>query len=245
MEKLLNPKNLPLAAVGAGALGFVLQLCFLSSGAGESGLLARSHPVYPGLWALTLLVGILLVLGTRNLKQASRYGFNFPPSTIGAAGAAAAAAGILTSVFANVAAISDPLVLLDVLLGILSAGVLLFLSRCRWKGLHPSIIFHALVCVYLMVDLVCLYRLRSSDPQIQKYCFSLLASVSIMLASYYNAAFAANAGNRQKHTISHLFAVFFCLMGLPWSENPVFYLTMGFWMFTDLCNLTLAPKRTR
>lgn len=245
MEKLLKPNHLPWVAIGAGTLGFVLQVVFLSSGSNGAGMLPGNHPVFVALWVLTVLVGILLVLGSRDLKQAPRYSFNFPPSVMGAAGAAVGAVGVLISVIVNISGISHTLVLLDVVLGILSAGALLFLSRCRLKGLHPSILFHAVICIYLMVDLICVYRLRSSDPQIQKYCFSLLASVSIMLASYYNAAFAANAGDRQKHTISHLFTVFFCVMGLPWSENPVFYLTMGFWMYADLCNLTPIPQSKR
>ena len=244
MQKLLKPNHLPWAVIGAGTLGFALQMVFLVPGSNGAGMLPANHPVFVVLWILTVLVGILLVLGSRDLQQAPRYSFNFPPSVMGAAGAAVGAVGVLFSVLVNISGISHTLVLLDVVLGIFSAGALAFLSRCRLKGLHPSILFHAVICIYLMVDLICVYRLRSSDPQIQKYCFSLLASVSIMLASYYNAAFAANAGDRQKHTIFHLFAVFFCVMGLPWSDNPVFYLTLGFWMYTDLCNLSpISPKK--
>lgn len=245
MEKLLKHKNLPWAVLAAGALGIVLEIILLASGGDNGGLLVRGHFAYTLLWILTFAASALLVLGTWDLTQAAKFSFNFPPSVIAAAGTAAAAAGVLVATVRNLFAVSDFLVLMDVILGLLSCAALVFISRCRWKGMHPSVIFHAVVCVYLMVDLVCVYRLRSSDPQVESYCFSLLASVCIMLASYYNAAFAANSGNRRMHTLTHLAAVYFCLLSLPWGDNAVFYLTMAAWIFTDLCNLTPMPRNMR
>ena len=236
MENLLNTKNLPWAVLAAGVLGFILEL-LLSSFGGSF--------LYALLWVLTGLTAALLVWGTRDLKQAPKYSFNFPASPFGAAGAAAAAAGILICCITKLNSASDVLSLLDIVLGVGAAAALVFLSRCRWKGLHPSIVFHAVICVYLMVDLICVYRLRSSDPQVWKYCFSVLASVAIMLSCYYDAAFAANAGNRKMHTLSHLSAVYLCLLSLPMGGNPVFYLTMAAWAFTNLCSLIPMPRETR
>lgn len=239
MDKLLNPKNLPWAVLAAGALGFVLELILSAMDAGSG------HFLYMLLWVLTLGVAALLALGTRDLKQAPKYSFNFPASAVGAAGAAAAAAGILITTVAKLPSAADLLTVLDIILGFISAAALLFLSQCRWKGLHPSIVFHAAVCIFMMVDLICVYRLRSSDPQIWEYGFSLLASVAVMLACYYNAAFAANAGDRKMHTLFHLAAGYLCLLSLPLAETPVFYLTMAAWMFSNLCNLTPMPRKMR
>ena len=236
MEKLLNTKNLPWAVLAAGFLGFILELFLSSSG---------STVLYGLVWVLTVGAAALLVWGTWDLKQAPKYGFNFPASLIGAAGTAAAAAGILISSVVKIFSVSDLLSVLDVILGAAAAASLLSLSQCRWKGLHPSLVFHGLVCIYLMVDLVCVYRLRSSDPQVWRYCFSVLASVAVMLSCYYDTAFAANAGNRKAHTIAHLSAVYLCLLSVPLGGNPIFYLTMAVWMFTNLCNLTPMPRETR
>ena len=236
MEKLLNTKNLPWAVLAAGVLGFILELLLLAFGGSF---------LYTLLWVLTAATAVLLVWRTRDLKQAHKYSFNFPASLIGAAGAAAAAAGILISTVIKLFSASDTLSLLDIVLGLVATAAMLFLSRCRWKGLHPSIVFHAVVCIYLMVDLICVYRLRSSDPQVWKYCFSVLASVAVMLSCYYDAAFAANAGNRKMHTLSHLGAVYLCLLSLPAGGNPVFYLTMAAWTFTNLCDLTPMRRETR
>ena len=236
MEKLLHTKNLPWAVLAAGVLGLILELILSFSG---------STVLYGFVWALTVVTGALLVWSTWDLVQAPKYSFNFPASLIGAAGTAAAAAGILISSVIKIFSISDLLSILDVILGVGAAASLLFLSQCRWKGLHPSLVFPGLVCVYLMVDLVCVYRLRSSDPQVWRYCFSVLASVATMLSCYYDAAFAANTGNRKAHTISHLSAVYLCLLSVPLGGNPVFYLTMAAWMFTNLCNLTPMSRKTR
>lgn len=236
MKKLLHTKNLPWAVLAAGVLGFILELILSSSG---------SSVLYGLVWALTIGTAGILVWGTRDLKQAPKYGFNFPASIIGAAGAAAAAAGVLICAVIKIFSVTDLLSVLDVTLGVGAAASLLFLSQCRWKGLHPSVVFHGLVCVYLMVDLICVYRLRSSDPQVWRYCFSVLASVSIMLSCYYDAAFAANSGNRKMHTLSHLAGVYLCLLSLPVGGNPVFYLTMAAWLFTNLCNLTPMPRGMR
>lgn len=245
MERLLKPHNLPWAALSGGILGALLRILLIAAGTDERGLPVENHFANILLWVLTCSVAALLVYMTRDLKQAPKYSFNFPPSAVAAAGAAVAAAGVLISSISQLFSDIDGLTILDALLGLLCTAALLFISRCRWKGLHPSVIFHVVVCIYLMVDLVCVYRIRSADPQVQEYCFSLLASVCIMLASYYNAAFAANAGDRRLHTLSHLAAVFFCLQCLPRCENPVFYLTMAAWLLTDLCNLTPMPRRMR
>ena len=236
MEKLLHTKNLPWAVLAAGVLGFILELILSSSG---------STVLYGFVWVLTIGTAALLMWRTWDLKQAPKYSFNFPASVVGASGAAAAAAGILISTVINLFSVSDALSVLNIVLGLGATAAMLFLSQCRWKGLHPSIVFHAVVCIYLMVDLICVYRLRSSDPQVWKYCFSVLASVAVMLSCYYDAAFSANAGNRKKHTVSHLGAVYLCLLSLPVTENPVFYLTTAAWLFTNLCNLTPMPRETR
>ena len=233
---MMNTKNLPWAALIAGVLGFILALLF--SVRGETSL-------YLLLWVLTVVTFGLLIWFTRELKQAPKYSFNFPASRWGAVGTAAAAVGILTASINKIFYVTDALAALDVILGFSSVAALVFLTICRRKGDHPSAIFHAIVCVYLMVDLVSMYRLRSADPQVWEYCFSLLASVALMLGCYYDAEFAANNGHRGKHTLAHMAAVYLCLLSLPTADNPIFYLAMAVWMLTNLCNLTPMPRETR
>ncbi len=245
MEKLLKTANLPFFAAVAGVLGALIRFWLYATGLDEKNLLVSGHPGHVLIWVLVAAALAVVIWGTARLKQAAKYSFNFPASMIRAAGAAVAAGGMLATALIQFFSGGDILNLLAGILGLISTAVLLFLSRCSQKGLHPSVIFPAVICAYLMVHMICLYRTWSIDPQLEDYCFALLASVSLALACYQDAAFCANAGNRQLHTLFHLLAVFFCIVCLPWSDMPVFYLSMAVWMFTGLCNLTPAPRGIR
>lgn len=245
MNKLLKPSNLPWIILGAGILGAALRALLFATGMDEKRLLISGHGAQLLIWLLTAAVAVLLLMLTWDLKQAAKYSFNFPAFLAGAIGAALACVGIFITAIAELFSSADILSTLNGLLGLACAGALAFLAYCRWKGMHPSALFHIIICIYLMLRLVCQYRLWSADPQIQDYFFSLLATVCSMLASYYCAAFSANTGNRQLHTLFHLAGVYFCLVSVPHCDNPLFYLTMAAWLFTDLCNLTPMPRDKR
>ncbi len=235
MKTLLNPKYLPWYTLGFGFLAMIPAL-FLSLNGGTLPFLL--------LCVLALLLGGVLLWLTRDLKQAAKFSFNFPASLSGAIGTGAAGAGILAQLILRPHT-GDFLGIACTILGVAAAAALFFMARCRYLGLHPSVVFPAAVCLFLMVDLICIYRVRSADPQVWHYCFSLLASVCLMLASYYDAAFAANMGDRRKHTLSRLAALFLCMVSIMLDENAVFYLAMGVWMFTGLCSLLPMPRSRR
>ena len=245
MNKLFKPTQLPWFTLIAGIIGCSIRAWLYATGIDSKGLLLSQHPGQFLIWGFTGVVMILLILGTKDLIQAPKYGFNFPAQTVSAVGAALAALGILIASITQLGSFGDSFALADILLGFLSAAALGFLGYCRLKGKHPTVIFHAVICVYLMVHLICQYRLWSADPQIQNYAFSLLSSVCIMLSNFYSAAFDANEGKRRPHTFFHMASVYFCIVSAPYCEDPLFYLSMALWMFTDLCNLTPMPKGKR
>lgn len=245
LKEYLRTEYLPYAVLAAGCLGAFLRFLLFATGVDEKGLLVSGHATQPLLWVLTIGIGVMLVLATRDLKQAPKYSFNFPPSLFGTLGAGMAAVCLLITALQNLRAAADSLSVLAGVLGLLSAAALGFLASCRWGGKHPSALFSMVICVYLMVNLICLYRQWSGNPQTEAYCFSLLASVSAMFACYYSAGFAANTGNRQLHTLTHLAGVYFSFLALPKCENLLFYLALTLWLFTDLCDLTPMPRRTR
>lgn len=245
MKKYFKPEPLAWFVPVMGILCALVRWWLFATGLDEKNMLISSHPGNWLTWVLTALTLGTIVYGTLNLKQAPKYSFNFPASLFSAIGAAVAAVCILFVAFSSFSGSRDLLGVLDGILGLIGAAALGFLSYCRYKGLHPSLIFHSVICAYLMVHLVCLYRLWSADPQIQDYAFSLLATVSLMLANYYSAAFDANFGQRRPHAAFHLAAVYFCIVSLPYSDNALFYIAMAAWMLTDLCNLTPMPKEVR
>lgn len=244
MKKYCKPNYLPLAALAAGLIGALLRLWLLSSG-GENQLLENHHPANLLLTLLSLGLLLLLFFGTASLTHGSKYSYNFPPSLLRALGAAAAALGILVTGIQNLLAAADTLTTVSGISSLLAAGAMVFISLCRRNGKHPSVFFHSFVCLHLMVHMICQYRIWSVEPQIQTYCFHLLATVFLMLACYHSAMFDGNCGTRRAHTVMHLMAAFFCCLALVGDHTPGFYLTMGFWMFTDLCNLHPAVRRTK
>lgn len=245
MKKLLNPTNLPCIILAAGGIGLLLRIWLLGTGTDGKGFLVSGHPAEVLIWILTAAVIALLLYCTRRLLEASKYQFNFPQSLIGAIGCMLGAFGIAITSLSELLLNPDTLTLIASILGFLSAAALLFTSHCRWKGLQPNILCHALISLYLMFRLIGQYRHWSSDPQLQDYCFQLLATVCLMLAAYHRATFDANAGKRRPHTFFHLAAVYFCCLSLAGSDNIAFYLGTGAWMMTDLCSLIPLPEQKR
>lgn len=231
-------KFMPWAVLAAGVVGAICRGILFASGVDGKGLLISNHFAYSVLWALCALVAAMLLFGTWNLRQATKYRFNFPRSLFGSLGAAAAGICLLFYSLMPPFAQEDGLSLALGLVGILAAAAFVFLSYCRWKGLRPGALFYVILCVYFMLDLVHQYRLWSADPQLQDYVFSLLALVFVLLSCYYNATFASGDGNRKAHTFTHLAGVFCCVVTIPQCDAPLLYAALGLWLFTNLCNLT-------
>ncbi len=236
-------KHLPLGTLVAAILGGTLRAWLYTTGTDAAGLLVSSHPGHILILLLTALFAAFLLLGCLPLKQAARFGFNFPASPVSAAGCAIAAVGVFWDAIHRFN--GGFLQILTGLLGLVSAGALLFIAFCRLKGRHPSVVFNSVVCLYLMMTLINLYQSWSATPQLQDYGFALLGCVFAMLACYHDASFAANCGNRLLHTFFHLMAVYLCVLALPHNDSLFFYLCLSVWMFTGKCNLTpMGPITT-
>lgn len=241
MKNIFSPKNLPWAVVSAGGIGLLLRLWLLNSGIDEQGFFISGHLADILVWVLTAIVIIAVLLCTRSLQQATKYAFNFPESIIGGIGCLLGAAGIAIASIAELTVYDDALALATAILGLFGAVSLGYLGFCRYKGLRPSILCHCALCIYLMLRLINQYRHWSADPQLQDYCFQLLATVCLMLAAYHRATFDANLGKRRPHAVYHLCAVYFCCLSLAEVSNIAFYLGTGIWMLTDLCSLVPMP----
>lgn len=245
MKKFLNTSNLPLITLICGAVGFLLRIWLLSTGFDEKGLIVSGHPAIWLLWLLCIAMIVILVLGTSRLLEAPKYRFNFPASLPGGIGTALAAAGILICTLVEAFAGPDFFGIAVCVAGAITVPTLCWIGYCRWKGIHPSPVFHVAASVYLLLRLVWMYRQWSSDPQLQDYVFQLLALICLMLACYNRSAFDANMGNRRFYAIFSLGAVFCCLVSLPGCDSAVFFLSAGVWMLTNLCSLMPMKKYPR
>ena len=242
MKKRTTAVLLPWLILGFGILGALLRGLLYATGIDGRGLLVDFHIYHILLGILTVITGVCLVLLTRNLKQAGKYGFNFPKSVVSTVGSAAAAVGFAVSSVRLLLDGVQGIAVISAVLGLAGAGVLAFMAYNRFRGNQPSSVFSMVLCAFLMVRLIYCYRLWSADPQLQDYVFALLANVGAMLACYFNAAFAVGEGNRRMHTLLHLATVYCAVVCLPFSDDVIFYLSVAVWMFTDLCNLTPMPR---
>lgn len=241
MKNIFKSTNLPWIILTCGGVGLLLQLWLLGT-ADEKGLLASGHISEILLWILTCGVLALLLLLTRDLQEANKYSFNFPASNVGALGCLVGALGLAVSSVAELSQWGDMIAVAAAVCGVASAAALVFLAQCRRKGQRPNSLFHILICIYMAFRLISLYRHWSSDPQLQDYCFQLLATICLMLAAYHRADFDTGTGNRRSYAFFALAAVYLCCLSLTsWAEVP-FYLGCGAWMVTDLCSLRPLPR---
>lgn len=241
MKNILKSTNLPWITLACGGVGLLLQLWLLGT-ADEKGFVASGHISGILLWILTAGVLALLLLLTRDLQEANKFSFNFPASDVGALGSLVGALGLAVSSVAELAQWEDAVATAAAVFGVACAVTLVFLAQCRRKGQRPNSLFHVLICIYMAFRLISLYRRWNSDPQIQDYCFQLLATICLMLAAYYRANFDAGMGNRRSYAFFNLAAVYLCCLSLTsWAQVP-FYLGCGAWMVTDMCNLRPLPR---
>lgn len=232
----LKPKRLPPLIWIAGILGFGISLYIRLMGTDERGLLPNMHPMLIILLILTAIVMGLLFLGTRNLTDNLSYKKLFPPSIPALAGCILA--GIGTAVH-SILTLLDPLSVIGIVSGIfgcLSAVILVFVGLFRSKALRPHYLFHSILTIALVLQLISGYQYWNTVPQIQEFLFPLAASVFLMLAAYHRTALDGDCGSRKNFVFFSLGAGFFCCLAIPGEHWP-FYLGMAAWSFTGLCSM--------
>jgi hypothetical protein len=242
MKKYLKPDLLPLLVLAAGVVGMLLQLWQYVGGTDEKGLILRGHISAILLVILTVFVLALILLGTWGLREGNQYRFNFPASLPGCVGAGLAAIMIFVTAVGDLIARQDFLVLATGLAGLVAGASMVAMSIGRLRGRQVCCLFPLAVCLFLMMHLICQYRVWSGEPQIQTYAFPLLGFVFLMLSVYHNAMFDYNCGSRRGHSLTHLMAIFLCCIAFVGSDHPWMYLCYIFWMLMDLCDLTPMPS---
>lgn len=241
MKKYFNSIFLPWFILVAGGMGLMLRFWLLADGFDDKGLMISGHPAEWLLWLLTVLTLILLTIGCLPLVQADKYCFNFPPSPAGALGEIVAAAGIIALSIFSFNSQMDIFSMISFLFGLICVPVLVICAWCRLKGKQPIFYLHGIVCVFWMLRLIVQYRVWSPDPQLQDYCFQLLATVFLMLSTYQRTVFDANYGDRRRYAIFHLAALFFCCLSIPGCQDWPLYLGWSVYAATNLCSLISMP----
>jgi len=177
---------------------------------------------------------LLLLLCAGKCTDNTEDPYRLPAAIAGMVGSILGAMGIVISAMAELTLHNDILTKLAFGLAIAAAAALLAVAYCRSKALRPNVLLHAVIAVYLLFRLINQYRHWSSDPQLQDYCFQLLATVFVMLAAYHRGAFDVGIGKHRPYIFFHLAAVFCCFLSLTDKACIAFYIGCGIWMMTDL-----------
>ena len=244
MKRFLKPSDLPYIALCGGLLTCIARmLLFISALGSEDGLLPVG--TWPDLlsWGLVAVAMGLLLVGIWPIQDTVRFSQKYSKTLFAAISMAVAAVGFGLTSLLELTSEMDMISFVSTLFGFLAAAALGLLAWGRMKGKQLNMVFHGIVCVYLMLHLVSHYRLWSSYPQLQSYAFELMAIVFVMLASYHRAAADAGHGAYRAYTFFSLAAVYFCIATLPGCDNPVFFLGCALWMFFTPSRLPSSSRR--
>ena len=247
MKRFLKLYYLPLATIAGGLLAMLFRaLMWIGSVGDENSVLLVTGGFADVMsWILSAAMIIFLFLATWRLQGGNKYRWNFPPSVFAAAGMLVAAITFVISSVNELQANVDAITKASAIVGFFAAAALALLAFGRFKGYHFSVLFHGVICVYLMLYLISHYRLWSSFPQLQSYAFELLAVVFLTLACYHRAAFDADNGKRRPYAFSSMAALFFCIAALPGCDNVIFLLGCALWMLATPCKLSAVRNHPK
>ena len=233
----LEPKWMPRIALGAGVLGFGLRLWLLLTGTDQAGLMVMTHPAIPLLFILIAAAIAVFVFGIKSLTETPEYDKLLPASLPACVGCCIAA------VCTVVSSLLWDLNFLGIVSALAAAGCLVFTGISRLKSQRPNYLFHAAITVYLVLHLVQQYQHWNTEPQLLSYIFPLLASVFLMVATYYRTAMDTSNVSYQPFAFFHWGALFFCCIGIAGSYW-LFYLGMAAWVTTWNCAYEVKKQAT-
>lgn len=236
MKLSFEPKRIPLLLGTAGLAGFGLRCWLSATGVDASGLLMPRHPAGTLLLLLSAVALLTLFLHARALTGSAAYGKLFPRSVTAAVGCGVAVIGVLYSGAYEAIHSRDSIAIIAGIASIPAAVSLSFLCFCRLKRVRPNPVFSGCITLYFVLHLISQYRGWSAQPQVMVYLFPLLASVFLMLGSYYRTSLDTGNSCLQQYVFFQYGAMFFCCLSLQGTLLP-YYLSMAIWAATTNCRL--------
>ena len=235
MKQLTKSHILATFSLGVGLICWYLQFWFYHTGVDTSGLLMTNHPAAIMLPILCFgaIAGVFVYI--RDVKGTMPYKSLFPKSWFSFVCSAIGATGILITDISEILAKQDTITILSSVLGVLAAFCLVMAGLLRILQLRPRYWLHGLVTIYFMVHLIGQYRNWNSEPQLLRYCFQLLASISLMFSAYYRTLLDSGKSCRKPYLFFTCSAILLCCLSLN-DQSPFFYLSMGILMLGNLCS---------
>ena len=241
MTLAVKPKQMKLLLGAAGILGLALRAVLYAAGVDRKGLLIPGFWADTGLWILTAVLAVLLLVWCPRVTGTKKYERALPGSPVSAACAALAGIALVLSPVAETP--SATFAIIELALRITAGVSLLLIGYCRYRGRAPLFLLHSAVCLYLALRLVCQYRVWSADPQIQNYAFYMGAHVALMITAYQFAAFDAGFGNHRNLWAAGLSAIYLCIVSIAGSGDPLFLIGCAIWVWTNLSHGKLRKPK--
>lgn len=221
-----NRKWIPLLALLSGMVCAGLRWLLFRNHTDALGLLETGTLVETGVFLLTGLCLVLFALAARRGWAGE--------NKLAAPGQMLGGLGIFLTALTHSGQMAGPVGTLWKILGLIAGVCLIVQGVCTLKKRKVPFLLPLAVCVFFLLHLIDNYRGWSSQPQLQKYLFDLLASLSLTFFSYCDAARRVSLGKPKTRIFSGLCAVYFCLAAIPGSpEFTVLYALCALWALTD------------
>lgn len=219
-------KWIPLLALLSGLVCAGLRWLLFRNHTDALGLLETGTPVETGVFLLTGLCLVLFALAARRGWAGE--------NKLAAPGQMLGGLGIFLTALTHSGQMAGPVGTLWKILGLVAGICLIVQGVCTLKKRKVPFLLPLAVCVFFLLHLIDNYRGWSSQPQLQKYLFDLLASLSLTFFSYCDAARKVSLGKPRTRIFSGLCAAYFCLAAIPGTpEFTVLYVLCALWALTD------------
>lgn len=221
-------KLLPLSAPIMGLACLVGRWTLYHTAVDATGLLKAGTPLEWGTYALSVLAVGLFAAASRKPEG------KLLPASVTALGQCIGALGLGWTALGYPGEMPGLLGNLWKILGIASAGCLIWSAFCGKKGKTPHFLLRLVPCLFWLAHLVDNYRGWSGTPQLQSYLFALIATMAMTLFTYYSAAEAVEMGKPRLKRFAALAAGYFCAAAALPGKGQLLYLLSALWALSSL-----------
>lgn len=239
MEPMIKRNQVMTYVIFISVLGFLLRILQLKYAFDSEGLMLRGSGSIGVLAAVSVIVVIGSILFCRQLEQRPCYTDAFSDGILEmlltlASGVTLLCGSLLGAVKGDVVVGA---------LGVLASACFVIIGVGRFRGRMAPLAIHLFPCLYLICKLIIDFKRWSIDPALLDYCFSLLAMICVMCATYHIDGFCFNKGKRPLTVFWCLCGVFFCTVTLadPGLQQQLVNGALGLWLFVNAWQLLERP----
>ena len=229
MKRRFNTLPILIFSILAGLGGLGLRLWLFRTGADDSGLLQNGHPATFALLGLSLCVLLISLFVATGVPRDMHYGSMRYMRSFSAAGSVLAAAGVL------IVALGSVLPFPVRILGFATAIILLYQITLQEKRTRNFYVCCG-ITVFLMLLPLSQYSLWCVGTQPLNYGYCVLASLSLLLASYHRAEAEMGIFHGKRMVFFCATGIFFGITCADSALGPLFA-GIALWCGADLIRL--------